>query len=160
MSIIAKAISAIGLPQGVRSVSAVGYLARQQQDGRSGYWRQFFYKMQEEALKKPEEPKEKRLEPAEVVELSDGSAEVVTPAKKAKKRATEDVIREEEPAPVIVPFRPAPLLREQPTFESNILNVSFFIQQIMIDFSITLSDIQRAREAENDEDESILLLLA
>lgn len=54
-----------------------------EQSGRSGYWRLFYYQMQEETLKgKDEEPSKPYSEPYKLEEKGDGSAIVHFPGRK------------------------------------------------------------------------------
>lgn len=84
------------------------------QDGKSGYWRLFFMKMQEEALKKNDKETESKPVPAEVVAIK---------PKRVKRRIAK-VQREELPAPEIklAPFVLRPVV-EQPNSYDALANL-------------------------------------
>ena len=125
------------------------------QDGRSGYWRLFFYQMQEEALK-PKEVKndtvpESAVQEAKVLE----DKRVNVPAKK--------VVRRERAAPETPPVRERPVLRKIEPIETP--SITPFLTIISTEFkswmetSEPLRVAMLQRKADNDEEEELINLL-
>lgn len=126
------------------------------QDGRSGYWRLFFYQMQEEALKPKEVADDK------VPQVADKEAEVLedkrvdVPAKK--------VVRRKEREPEVPTVRERPILRKAESVE-ELPNVTPFLNIISSEFRMWLNTSEPMRvamlqrKADNDEEEEIINLL-
>ena len=125
------------------------------QDGRSGYWRLFFYQLQEAELLKGEKaqtpaPKVK-LEP--VKELKDGSALVGTPAFKPREITPEP---EPEPEPEPFLFKPTPLRADSPVYVVETMRIQMELSRLFTTWKIQAI----MRHPRDDEDEELILLLA
>lgn len=126
------------------------------QDGRSGYWKLFFYQMQEEALK-PKEAKDDKVpevavQEAEVLE----NKRVDVPVKK--------VVRRKAPEPEAPTVRERPILRKVEIVE-EVPSITPFLNIISSEFRMWLNTSEPMRvamlqrKAENDEEEEIINLL-
>lgn len=126
----------------------------EQLKGRSGYWRLFFHRLQEQALEKKAEPKqpESRYEP--VVELKDGSAIVGTPKPK-KKVVTPEPVVEQAPTrkPKLTSIKP---VVEAPNYIAETMRVQMEISRLFTAWQIPAI----IYPAQDTEDEELLLLLA
>mgnify|MGYP000270539646 CR=1 FL=1 len=120
------------------------------QDGRSGYWRLFYYQLQEEALKeKPPANVVKEVKPSPVVK------------KKAKPRRVEKEEVEEA-----IPFRPLPMFERKEIPENHISDtwrITIEIRMMVALFQqnqVKLRGTLRFNIIEDDEEDLELLLLA
>ena len=127
-------------------------MAEEANSGRSGYWKLFFYNMQEEALKKHEQKQ--------------GESEAQSPSSRAPqkpvakpKRARRRVVEEEESLEEFEPL-PKPLYRGQTErFPSEI---TCLIQENwvkLLGLNIPLEFYFPTEQAANDEDDEEFLLL-
>lgn len=143
-------------PQYFNAAYLHGATAVPAQDGKSGYWKLFFYQMQEEALK-PKETKDDKVPEVAVQEaevLEDKRVDV--PAKK--------VVRRKAPEPETPTVRERPILRKVEPVE-ELPNVTPFLSVISSEFRMWLNTSEPLRiamlqkKAANDEEEEIINLL-
>lgn len=124
-------------------------------DAKSGYWRLFYYNLQEEALKKDEQVKGKAAEKGE------GESEKAKPvaAKKPKPKPKPRPIEVLEP----IPHLPKPIYRKAEAVPSS--EFGDLLAQLRIEFSTwqfalpILSAQLLSRQAANDEEDDIEMLL-
>lgn len=137
-------------------------------EGKSGYWRLFFYNMQEESLKRD---KEKFVEQDQRQEATEGAsqgaqAEPVVAAKARRAKRT----RSESPKPraPVTPFLLTPPARIEPTAYEVLAALPRFdfspvevkIQTQVLVAKIIQLDTERARRRKRRRDDELLLLLA
>ena len=140
------------------SFSIQSFKMAEQASARSGYWRLFYYKMQEESLKKNEQ-EQREKEEKRTGQSSQESAPTVSTAKK-RRRPEPDVEIWEPPA------LPKPLYRKIIQVELN--PITPFLSIITQEFRqlyLTLPFLQqklmeRQEELDDDEDAELLLLAA
>ena len=119
-------------------------MAEEANSGRSGYWKLFFYNMQEEALKPPPAP-------------PDVVSEGLKKKRKTKKTKFEPLIELEE---YDIPSSPLPLYRTQSDFLD--LEINCLVRQNWVKLQgikVPLESYFPTEPAANDEDEDELLLL-
>ena len=122
------------------------------QDGRSGYWRLFYYQLQEEALNKSTEQNVVK----EVKSL---------PSPVAKKKAKPRPVEKEEVEEAI-PFRPLPMFERREIPENHISDtwrITIEIRMMVALFQqnqVKLRGTLRFNIIEDDEEDLELLLLA
>jgi hypothetical protein len=154
VSIISRSIASIGYSQGPRSVSSIGYLANQQ-DGKSGYWRLFYYQMQEAELNKSKE-KPVEQKPKIVVKKK------VTKSKDQHK-PVEKRVEPEEPEDFYPPFKPIEpfkRLEDQPNYFVQSWLVVQEIQSWVFSYSQNTLKFNEIQAANDEEAVELLLLLA
>lgn len=127
------------------------------QDARSGYWRLFYYQMQEEALKTGEAEKAKPAEATPEVVAEEKPIET-----KAKPKAkVEKLAFEPTPAPSKPPMRLKPVYRAPEHYDVrpalNVASTEHF-QQLSAFLGLKYESL--LRQAQNDEDDILILLLA
>lgn len=124
------------------------------QDGRSGYWRMFYYQLQEEELKRHEQKQGQ--------EATEGKSEVpqAKPVAAAKpKRAPPE--RRAAPVVELPKVHPRPIYQKQP----EPFDVAPWLATINAEFRAwnlsaqTLHGLLQQRKAANDEEEEVLTLL-
>lgn len=155
MSIISDAIARIGVGYGQASMALIGFSTQNKQDGRSGWWRLWLSKIQEEALKKSKSAKLEEVIKQTVEEQPDGTALVYEgerPVKPAPEHNPEPP--RQAPKPVVKP----PQVLEKEPLMVHLWRITselrFFQTQLIIQL-----DSHNQKRAEED-DESISLLLA
>ncbi len=154
MSIISRSIASIGYSQGPRSVSSVGYLANQQ-DGKSGYWRLFYYQMQEAELNKS---KEKPVEQKSKIVVKKKLNKSKDQHKPVEKR-----VEQEEPEDFYPPFKPLEpfkRLEDQPNYFVQSWLVIQEIQSWVFSYSQNTLKFNEIQAANDEEAVELLLLLA
>jgi hypothetical protein len=125
------------------------------QDGRSGYWRLFYYQLQEEELKKHEQ-KQGQEAPEGKSELAEEVAAIVPKKPRTKPRVAKPVIVEEGPK-----VHPRPLYQKQP----EPFDVAPWLATLNAEFRAwnlsaqTLHGMLQQRKAANDDEEEIIHLL-
>lgn len=127
-------------------------MAEEASSGRSGYWKLFFYNMQEEALKKHEQ---KQGESEAQSASSRASQEPVAKPKRARIHTIEEVEPSEEFEPL-----PKPIYRQQTDFVPN--EITCLVQQNwvkLLGLNIPLEFYFPTEQAANDEDDEEFLLL-
>lgn len=159
MKVIAEAIAKIGYGYSPQSTGRIG-LWNQETSGRSGYWRLFYYQMQEEALKERDKLHRDLKE-----DLKKWSAktrvEKDSPKKTFKPRvqkpSTEAI--PSEPRIRLLPPRPdsTPLMARVWEITSEFRNLRSYSRDKI---SSSTSSTVKAISGDVVEDESILLLLA
>jgi len=140
------------------SFSIQSFKMAEQAQARSGYWRLFYYKMQEESLRKNEQEQREKAE-KRTGQSSQESAPIVSTAKK-RRRPEPDVEIWEPPA------LPKPLYRKIIPVKIN--PITPFLSIITQEFRqlyLTLPFLQqklmeRQEELDDDEDTELLLLAA
>lgn len=132
------------------------------QDAKSGYWRLFYYNMQEEALKADEQKQR------ETTEKRESERKTEEPVQSAPAKVTAPVVRRSVQAK---PVEEKPTTRERPIYATapelplvtpllNIISMEF---RMMLQTSQPLYFAMLERKAANDEDEEdveLLLLVA
>lgn len=125
------------------------------QDGRSGYWRTFYYQLQEEELKKHEQ-KQGQEAPEGARESTEEVAAIVSKKPSAKPRVAKPVTAEEG-----LKVHPRPIYQKQP----EQFDVAPWLATINAEFRAwnlsaqTLHGMLQQRKADNDEEEEVLTLL-
>jgi len=126
-------------------------MAEEANSGRSGYWKLFFYNMQEEALKKHEQKQ------GESEAQSTGSRAPQKPVAKPKRsrahRVTPEAVEDFEPLP-------KPIYRQQTHFVPP--EITCLVQQNwvkLLGLNIPLEFYFPTEQAANDEDDEEFLLL-
>ena len=146
------------------SFSVASFNMAQQDQARSGYWRLFYYNMQEQSLAKDKEREQKQRE-----EAAQGTVEVektepvAKPEPKPKRRVGKPVSRVES-VTEIQPIHPRPVYNNpQPTVDLITPLLRVISNQLYEDYlsSEPLVIAMLKRKADNDEDEedSIHLLM-
>ena len=127
-------------------------MAEEASSGRSGYWKLFFYNMQEEALKKHEQ---KQGESEAQSPSSRAPQKPVAKPKRTRSRIVEEVVEAEEFEPL-----PKPMYRNKTDeFPSEI---TCLVQQNwvkLLGLNIPLEFYFPTEQAANDEDDEEFLLL-
>lgn len=127
-------------------------MAEEASSGRSGYWKLFFYNMQEEALRKDEQ---KQGKSATQSPSSRAPQKTVAKPKRTRSRIVEEVVEAEEFEPL-----PKPMYRNKTDeFPSEI---TCLVQQNwvkLLGLNIPLEFYFPTEQAANDEDDEEFLLL-
>lgn len=131
--------------------------AQEEQTGRSGYWRLFFYQMQEEALRQYKEKTGKEVAEPQVV------TEVVTkkPASKKIKKVKPVVVDEKpvsKPLPIYQPVKDA---TEDLVKSIWVISSELHVTMLQIPQYITLLNVKQVemQQAANDAEVRVRLLL-
>ena len=140
------------------SFSIQSFKMAEQAQARSGYWRLFYYKMQEESLKKNEQEQREKEE-----KRTGESEKAITPAIPAKKRARRKPVELEEEVweppelPKLIYQRVAPPVFNPVTQFLSIITTEFR----QLHYSIYPLEVKLAeKEIELDEEDIEMLLLA
>ena len=127
-------------------------MAEEANSGRSGYWKLFFYNMQEEALK-PHEQEQGKGTPQSTSRRA--SQKSVAKPKRARIHAVEEAEPPEEFEPL-----PKPMYRQQTDFVPN--EITCLVQQNwvkLLGVDLPVGFYIPSESSANDEDEEELLLL-
>lgn len=154
MKVIAEAIARIGYGYGSESTSRLG-LWGQEQSGRSGYWRLFFYQMQEEALRELDEENQPEVEASPKITVVPQKKPQKAPNKprKAIRHQDEDLPAIPVPLTRIETFDSVPYLAKVWQFTSE-----FRLARLTSRIKIDLTSVDE--EAVDEEEDVLLLLLA
>jgi hypothetical protein len=156
MSIIADSIAKIGVGFGVQHTARLG-LADGGGQARSGYWRLFFYQMQEEALR--EDKKEQEVTEQEIV------------ISKAKKRVQKPVVTKKQPVKEHLSVKTVPQPKptthvQAPEVRHTVLDAAWqatlYLRQLLASYApvaLNLELIYEKRRRQRQDDELLLLLL-
>lgn len=153
-------ISRLGVGLGPSYLSAIGFkgTGAPTQDGRSGYWRLFYYQLQEAELEK-EKQKREQEQGQKAPEGKSEAASQATPAvpkPKAKPR-----VAKPKPVEVLPKVHPRPLYNKVPEPVSiepwlHVVSNQFRAEYLSI---LPLQKIVLLQKAANDEEEEVLTLL-
>lgn len=156
MNLIARSIAQIGVGYNQQHVARIGLFGQEENSGRSGYWRLFFYQLQEEALKKGEE----NVGEEELIELKDGSVKVKARRKSRPKRALE--VTEEIPlteTPRKIPL--APVTTEPSTpWIIQAWQITTELRELIGQSRLVRVKYETRSDPEDEEDLILLLLAA
>lgn len=132
------------------------------QDGRSAYWRLFFYNLQEESLKRDQEKKDREQKQGQ--KASEGTSEATrkaTPAVSKPKQTPRREPREAVPVVTELKVRPRPIYQPQP----QPFDVAPWLAMLNTEFKAwnlsaqTLHGMLKQKQAANEEEETLTLLL-
>ena len=126
--------------------------AEQQQDGRSGYWREFFTQLQAQALEANKPVVEPKFEePYRLVEQKDGSVVITFPSKKEKKINEPEIVRP--------PFKRVDL-PERPQLPQTVLDAPTEFKLLIAHYNVIALQYQQVVNDRDEEDVELLLLVA
>ena len=130
------------------------------QDGRSGYWRLFYTQLQEDSLKKDEE--RKRDEQAKKGETQEGTRETAK-AKPVRSIKPKPIKVEAPPVKRRPMYTPLKAVANDVPFEllrDTALEINAWITQFGVSKTLFDASVKAANDEVDDEDETLLLLLA
>lgn len=147
-------VSRLGVGLGPQYLSAVGFKDMSTQDGRSGYWRLFYYQLQEAELEK-EKQKREQEQGQKAPEGKSEAASQTAPAVPKKPRA------KPKPVEVLPKIHPRPLYNKVPEPVSvepwlHVVSSQFRAEYLSL---VPMQKVMLLQKAANDEEEELLTLL-